>query len=82
MERKRTLEEKAEAILHQTLPCGCIGTDHGLEGLVVEGGHTCDGSVLKQQRQEMREQRYQHAVESAQRQQLPLNGQRGFRLLR
>ena len=82
MERKRTLQEKAEAILHQTLPCGCLATDLGLEGLVVEGGHTCDGSVLKQQRQELREQRYQQRVESAKRQEAPLNGNRRFNLLR
>jgi len=83
MERKRTLQEKAEAILHQTLPCGCLATDCGTEGLVVIGGHTCDGSVLKAQRQEQRAQRFEMHQESAKRHNAPLNGgERRFRLMR
>lgn len=83
MERKRTLQEKAEAILHQTLPCGCPATDCGTEGLVVIDGHTCDGAVLKQERQAMRQQRYEQAVDASKRHNVPLNGgERRFRLLR
>jgi len=81
VEKKLTLQEKAEKILHTTLPCGCVATDHGLEGYEVEGGHTCDEQVLRQQAQAKREERYQMRVESAQRRDAPLYS-KPFNLLR
>jgi hypothetical protein len=80
-ERKLTLQEKAEAILHTTLECGCVATDHGLEGYVVEGGHTCDKQVLRQQAQERKEERFRMRSESAQRRDAPLY-HKPFNLLR
>lgn len=78
---RKTLQEKAEAILHTTLECGCVATDHGLEGYVVEGGHTCDKQVLRQQSIARREERYNSRVESAKRSNAPLYN-RPFNLLR
>lgn len=81
-DRKLTLEEKAERILHTTLPCGCPATDSGLDGYTVEGGHTCDGSVLNAQRQERRQERRERGAESVRRHAAPRNGEQGFQLMR
>ena len=81
MEQKRTLQEKAEAILHQTLACGCLATDCGTEGLVVLGGHTCDGTVLAAQREARIDAAVKSAEESYQRASAPLY-RKPFSLLR
>jgi len=70
--KKRTLQEKAEAILHITLPCGCPATYTGIfEGYTVDGEHQCDGSVLAAEAKQAKEARRQFRSESYQRQTQP-----------
>lgn len=65
------------------LECGCLAAYDGVfEGYVVIGAHACDGSVLKQQAQTRKEERFNSRVESAQRNSAPLGSSTPFNLLR